>query len=176
MYAQEIKRLRKLLRSDKQFKRIKKFFERVSSELSADGLYAEVRNLHGMRSSRVLERGGKAFIDRVVEANLQDQSYRSRLAEIQMDCAKTLSTYQPVVDDLVSYMVLEHQDALKNYFSSKADRADFVTSLCKEYLTFLREVEAVSDAAKTVIVDIDKAGYMFKNLIEAVKIVHERKS
>lgn len=176
MYADEIKRLRKLLRKDPQFKKIIKFFERVSTEISPVGFYDEIKRLHKMRSSRSLERGSKAFLDKVVEANLQDQSYRSRLAEIQMECAKLLSKYEPVVDDLVLYMHAQHLEAIKGFFSSKVDRVEFLQGLCKDHHTFLREVRSVEEAAKLIITDIDKAGYMFKNLIEAMKIVHERKA
>lgn len=176
MHAVELKRLRKQLRKDPQFRKIGKFFDRLGEELSSKGLYDEIRSLHSMRSSRSLERGKKGFLDKIIEANIQDQSYRSRLAEIQMDCAKALSKYQPVIDDLVMFMVLEHQEALRGFFTAKGDRHEFVTSLCKDHLTFLREIESVQEAAKTVILDIDKAGYLYKNLLEAVKIVHERKS
>lgn len=176
MYAEEIKRLRKHIRKDVQFKKINKFFDRVSEEQSADGLYQEVQRLHKMRSSRTLDRGGKAFLDRVVEANLQDQSYRSRLAEIQMECTRTLSKYEPIIEDLVLYLHAQYLENIKGFFSSKQDRIEFLNGLCKEHARFLREIRSVEESAKIVITDIDKAGYMFKNLIEAVKIVHERKA
>lgn len=176
MYAEEIKRLRKSLRKDKQFKKVQMFFDRLSEEISAVGLYDEIKRLHSMRASRSLERTKKAFLDKVVEANLQDQSYRSRLAEIQMECARSISKYEPIVDDLVLYLHAQYQEALKSFFTAKGDRIEFLQNLCKEHTRFLREIASVEEAAKTVIVDIDKAGYMFKNLIEAVKIVHERKS
>lgn len=176
MYAEEIKRLRKLIRKDNQFKKVNKFFERVAEEQSASGLYKEIQNLHKMRSSRSLDRGSKAFLDKVVEANLQDQSYRSRLAEIQMECTRTLSKYEPVIEDLVLYLHAQYLENIKGFFSSKQDRLDFLQGLCKDHARFLREIRSVEDSAKIVITDIDKAGYMFKNLIEAVKIVHERKA
>ena len=176
MHAEEIKRLRKMLRKDSQYKKVDKFFERVSEEISVTGLYEEIQRLHKMRSSRVLERSNKGFLDKVVEANLQDQSYRSRLAEIQMECAKAISKYEPIVEDLISYMHIQHLESLKGFFSAKSDRIEFLQGLCKDTHRFLREIASVEEAAKTIIVDIDKAGYMFKNLIEAVKIVHERKS
>lgn len=176
MYAEEIKRLRKHLRKDKQYLKVQKFFERLAGEISTVGLYEEIQRLHKMRSSRSLERTGKAFLDKVVEANLMDQSYRSRLAEIQMECARSLSKYEPVIDDLVTYMHAQYQESLKGFFTAKGDRIEFLQNLCKDNTRFMREISSVEEAAKTIIVDIDKAGYMFKNLIEAVKIVHERKS
>lgn len=176
MYAEELKRARKHLRKDTQFKRVARFFDRVSDEISTEGFYDEIKRLHKMRSSRTLDRKTKAFLDSVIEANLQDQSYRSRLAEIQMECARVLAKYEPIIDDLVSYMHAQHLETIKGFFSAKADRIEFLQSLCKDHNRFLREVRSIEDAAKIIITDIDKAGYMFKNLIEAMKIVHERKA
>lgn len=176
MYSEELKRVRKVIRRDAQFKKVNKFFERLSDEISVVGLYEEIQRLHKMRSSRSLERTNKGFLDKIVEANLQDQSYRSRLAEIQMDCVRSVSKYQPVVEDLVLYLHAEYLETLKGFFSSKADRLEFLQSMCKEHAKFLRNIESVEEAAKIVIQDIDKAGYMYKNLIDAVKIVHERKT
>lgn len=176
MYAEEIKRLRKLIRKDAQFKKVNKFFEHVAEELSVEALYKEIQNLHKMRSSRSLDRSSKAFLDRVVEANLQDQAYRSRLAEIQMECSRILSKYEPIIEDLVLFLHAQYLESLKGFLSAKQDRLEFLQGLCKDHVRFLRDLRSVDEAAKIVITDIDKAGYMFKNLIEAVKIVHERKA
>lgn len=176
MYSTEVKRLRKGLRKDSRFKKVVKFFSTLAEEISVVGFQDEIRRLHKTRAMRSLDRSSKAFLDKIVEANLQDQAYRSRLAEIQLDCTRTLAQYEPIIEDLVSYLYVEYLDTIKPFFTAKQDRMEFLNSLCKEQVTFLREIRSVLEGCRIVIEDIDKAGYMFKNLIEATKIVHERKT
>lgn len=176
MYSEDLKRLRKKLRKDKQFLKVVKFFNNVANEISISGFYNEISSLHKRRSSRTLNRGEKSFLDKVVEADLQDLAYRSRIAEIELACVQTVAEYGPILDDLVVYLRAEYLEELRGFFKAKGEQEEFCQSLCKNQVKFIRDVKTVQEAARIVVTDIDKSSFRLSNLIEVAKIAHGRKT
>lgn len=162
--------LKTALKKDSKYKKFKRIVL-STKELNLDSLLDEIANLHSSRASRLLKAKNispKALID----ANVQDQAYRSRLVEILV---MILRQYGPLE---LAYGVM--QDYISTHFAdllpvrAKADRAAYLRSgVLHTAWTLLSKLERVRDSAQEVIADIDKTAWALKNMLEGMSMIHK---
>lgn len=168
---EKVKMLKNRLREDKRLIKIKKAFGTLPEyKLDSVELRQEIESMMLTRKVRSLS-GSKKMSTALIEAMLQDQSYRSRATEILMGCVRTDKNLSRVLDSLEDYMLVEYSDLLSSSFRTIKERKAFVEYVLRKYYEFLDKVDEVRQVAELLIVDVDKAGYMYKNMIEALNLV-----
>lgn len=172
MDRQELVSLKRRLNSDKRMAALHKAFSTQEQyNLPLKELYEEVTTLHTIRKTRALKQSrNETFVQKLMEAMIDDMSKRSRLVEILMLCVKTIRTLEDLLEDLEGYLLLEYGNLLYS-LKTKGEREQFIkTQAFAEYLKYTKRLHKLKEACEFVIVDIDKGGYTYRNLVEAAKL------
>lgn len=169
---QDLERIKRKVNKDKKLTKLNERFDsHPSYNLPVRELYEEIENLHMTRKTRQLKRNSDSFTQDLMDGMLQDQSVRSRLTEIIMTCLSVTKSLRETLDNLSGYISVEYADEL-SILRTKAERTNFVDKhILATYYKYVRRVEKLRESAELVIVDIDKAGFNYKGLIEAAKMV-----
>lgn len=173
----DIEHLVRKINKDKRIKALhNNFSELPVYQLNEAELTEEIQNLHTLRKTRILNRRSKSFINDIIDAMLDDGSKRARLVEITSVCYKTLHNLKNTLEDLEGYILYEYGSHM-NGLRTKHEREQFVYHhVLRKFHKYLKKVERVYEAAKIVVEDIDKAGYNYRNLVEAVKLIKSKTS
>lgn len=168
----DIDHLVRRINKDERIKRLHKAFgELPQYNLPDKEMIEEIQDLHTLRKTRQLNRKSKSFVTDIIEAMLDDGSKRSRLVEITSVCFKTIHQLRNALDDLEGYILYTYGSQM-NQLRTKNEREQFVYHhILKPFHKYVKKIERVYESAKLVIEDIDKAGYNYRNLVEAVKLL-----
>lgn len=155
----------KAIRKDEVYVRFKRILANAS-QLDLDKLYEEIKTLHSGRTMRGLK--SSVSPKKIIGATLQDQSYRSRLVEINLLMTREYAALKAAYD------------ATKDHLNSKfgkdigvrsiADRDAYWRSKLSKAVMRIDKLANMIELAEMVIEDIDKAGYAAKNIIAAFEI------
>lgn len=173
---QRLAHIRKLIRRDKRLSDLEDRFNNLPYyQINGKELHAEIKRIHMVRKTRQLNRKSKTFVGDITESLIDDQAHRSRLTEILMECVKIIRNLENTLESIEGHLLLEYSELLSE-IRTKSERESFIHhNILKEYFKHIEKVERIKQVAEFVIVDIDKAGYMLKNLIEAVKLAAGRR-
>ena len=176
MSLQELSYIRKTIRSDSRLLRLDDAFNTLPEfSLNTVELYEEINRIHMVRKTRHLNRKSASFTQDIIDGLLDDQAHRSRLSEIMMGCVHVARNLSGTLETMEGHLLSEYSDLLSS-IRTKTERQTFVrANVLNKYMKYVDRVDRVKVAAETVIIDIDKAGYMYRNLIEAVKMSAGRK-
>lgn len=158
--------IRKTIRKDETYKRFMKIFEN-NSNTDLDALLKEVEGLHATRRIRSLK-GTKITSRRILEAAVEDQSYRSRLVEITLIMRREYGPLKIAFDAT--------RDSLHSRFGSDiggrsiADKDAFWRSMLRKVLSRLQELENNIEIVESVIGDIDQAGFTVKHTLTGLEL------
>ena len=164
------KALRKLLRKDDEYAKFKNILQYASSLAEFDNYCAEMETMHQGRKSRTLAHKSIST-KRLVDAVLQDASYRSRCVEIMMTVNKASRLLHSATEAMRSHIFAKYKPYLANY-RTKAERDTYVNDLLKEAVSKLADYERILDMAKYIIEDIDKFSWASRNVIQAMEIMY----
>lgn len=160
------------MRKDVKYKRLRSTFATHENfRLPLDSLMDELKLLHQERKVRRLNPTDPQFIDKVIEANLNDQAARSRITEILVRCVRSHTLLSSAVESLRYHLLITYSENLKS-FRTIAERAQIVNMTLKTFETFLTDVSVLKESAQLVIGDIDKAQWSLKAIIDALKLHH----
>lgn len=171
----DIDHLVRRIRKDERIKRLEKAFADLPQyNLPDKEMIEEIQNLHTLRKTRSLHSKSKSFVQDIIDAMLDDGAKRGRLVEITSACFKTIHQLKGALDDLEGYILYTY-GAQMNGLRTKGEREQFVYHhVLKRFHKYVRKIERVYESAKLVIEDIDKAGYNYRNLVEAVKLLKSK--
>lgn len=173
---QDILRIKRTILKDKKVKRLSKAFDELSQyNMPTKKLIEEIESIHMTRKTRHLEKESSTFVQDITEGMLNDQASRSRLTEILMGCVHVIRNLENSLESLEGYLQVEYATQLSS-IRTKGERTSFLQHhVLSKYHKYIDKVSRVKEAAELVMVDIDKAGYVYKNLIEAVKLAAGRR-
>jgi len=173
---QDLLRLKRLFANDKRVKKLDGAFDRLPEyNLPIKTVYEEIERIHMTRKTRHLDKSSGSFVGDISEGMLNDQANRSRLTEILMSCIHALKNLKATLDSLEGYLLIEYADQLGS-IRTKGERASFMQHhVLSKYHKYVDRTERIKEAAELVIIDIDKAAWMYRNLIEAVKMASGRR-
>jgi len=166
------KAIRSTIKKNKRFQQfLENFRGNPAYNIDFESYHSELQRLHTTRITRELKRKrSRAFPEKVCEALLQDQATRSRCAEILGECTKISHAMERTLSKLRDYLCAEYASYLKSV-GAQGERKAFVESIMRPFYDYFDEVKGLEKAAQIVIEDIDKAGFMFKNLVEVIKVL-----
>jgi hypothetical protein len=171
MSIESLQYLRKTIRKDPRLMRLDAAFDELPEfSLNANELYEEIKRIHMVRKTRHLDRRSKTFVDDVTEGLLDDQAHRSRLSEILISCVQIIRNLENTLESMEGHLLMEYDDLLRE-IRTKGERQTFVrTNVLNKYLRYVDRIDRVKQTAEIIITDIDKAAWMYRNIIEAVKL------
>lgn len=171
MTKEEMKALRRTIKKDKKYLRFREMFEgNPAFSIDFESYHEELQRLHTTRHTRQLRRKSKGFTESVVDAMLQDQATRSRCVEMLGECIKISSSMEDTLVNLRDYLLSEFSQQLKRV-GTQTERKSFVESVMMPFYEYISDVQTLEKSARLVVDDIDKAGYTYRNLVEAIKIL-----
>ena len=167
---EQLASLKRMLNRDKRMLRLKDSFDTLPEyRMDFRDLHEELDTMMSTRPIRSLNTKGN-FIDNITEAMLTDQQYRSRVTEIMMACVKTEKKLGRSIDQIGDYLRTEYHSQIMAVFRTKADRVTFTDHILRKYINYLDKVDELKQRCMLLTTDIDKAGYAFKGMLEAVQI------
>ena len=173
---QRLSHIRKRIRQDRRLEKLDHAFNSLPEyNLNRNELYEEIQRIHMVRKTRHLDKRAKTFVEDITEGLIDDQSHRARLSEILISCVRVIRNLESSLETMEGHLLIEHSELLSE-IRTKGERQSFIHHhILSKYLKYVDRIDRVKAAAEIVIIDIDKAGYMYKNLIEAVKLSTGRK-
>lgn len=173
---QDMLRIKRLILKDKRVQRIERAFEELAEyNLPIKDMYEEIDRIHMTRKTRHLDKSSETFVQDIIDGMLNDQSSRSRLTEILMSCIHASRNLSSSLETLEGYLQIQYADQL-GAIRTKAERTSFIEHhILSKYHKYIDRVTRIKEAAELVMVDIDKAGFVYRNVIEAVKLAAGRR-
>lgn len=168
------KTLRKLLRKDDEYAKFKNILTYASGLAEFDNYSSEMETMHQGRKSRTLAHKSLST-KRLVDAVLQDASYRSRCVEIMMTVNKANRLLESATDAMRNHIFAKYKPYLSNY-RTKAERDTYVNDLLKEAVSKLADYERIIDMAKYIIEDIDKFAWSAKTTLQGLELMLQREN
>lgn len=174
MDIEDLKHLKRLVKADENFIKFKRAVEKNPNlRLPFDDLHEELTREHKMRQVRSLRRSDVDFVGSVTDAMMQDARIRSRGTEILASCIAITGGFQETLTNLRDYLLLTYG---KRLGGTKEERRNFMENVLRPFFKFIHKVEQLKEHARYIIEDIDKAGYTFKGLLEAIKLLGKPES
>lgn len=168
--SREIDAIKRTIRADEHYKKFKATFaSNPRFCIDFDGLLEELHTMHSVRKTRRLKRK-RTLVEDAVDAMLLDQSTRSRCAEIVAQIMEVEHVFNTTVTNMRDYILVEYAQYLKSV-GTQAERKVFVESLLRIYYKYLSNLQNVKQVAQYIIQDVDKAGFMFTNLVATLQIL-----
>lgn len=157
------------LRQDPNYRRLKELFSTLPLyRLPVDELMKEIETTHRLRDVRRLNSLDPGFLDALIKANTQEQSSRSRLTEIIMNCGRAIANLESALESLRYNLLLKHNDELRSY-RTKEERLMVITLVLVNFKKYINQVKIVQDSAQLVVADIDKSAWSLKLTIMALQ-------
>lgn len=169
---EKIELAKRRIRQDPKYKRLKRALEELPVfRVPLEEITDELKFIQSSRKIRALRVSNPKFHTELIEAVLLDQSNRSRITEILIDCTAARSSIDRAITSFKDYALIEYCDLLK-MFSTKAERLTFVEGVLRTFITFIQRIEELERKCRYVIEDIDKAGYSTKHIVDVWKTVY----
>jgi len=141
---------------------------------------SEILTLHQAREVRTLYKfcqdESLSMIDGIIRCNLQDQSYRSRMAEIHIQCVRARSALSDSVKLFKDYAIIRY-DSYLSKIRTKGERSTFIDVILQDMQQYIDDCDMVIELAAIAIKDIDNAGWALSRTVDALKLTQspERK-
>lgn len=162
-----------LIRKNKRYKRLLETFDNAKIyNIPCERLIGELKDIHSLREVRRLSIRDPDYVDKLLNANAQDQAQRSRCTEILMQCLEVTEKLNRALAALKDYLLLEFSDHLRP-LRTKEERLLVLNVALRKFSRFLENVAVVKGIADLVIADIDKAGWSMRASIDALKVTRK---
>ena len=169
-----LEQLQDKIQRNKRFKRlIESFQSNRLYQIPLDKMKDEIMTLHQTREVRTLYKfrndNTTSMVDGMIMANLQDQSHRSRLAEIHLQCVRASSALTDSIKLFKDYAIVHYSVQLRG-IKTKGERSDFIDTVLSDMYAYISDCDLVINLTAIVIKDIDNAGWALSRLQEALKL------
>lgn len=166
----DLQPIREKLRNDRRCQRLLGIFQDSPIYKIAFAEFTkEVMDIHKTRSIRYLSRTEGRFIEQIVDASLRDQANRSRLAEISMVCFRAAASLEEALTPLQEYLIMTYGPEM-SFVRTKDERKQLVEMALRPFYKFISQCTTLRQLTDIVIVDIDKAAWSLKLLINAYEL------
>ena len=142
--------------------------------LKFSNLNEELRNMHSGRSSRTLYVKGNPSAHGLMDAVLQDASYRSRCVEIINTISAQRRLLEFATTSIREYIVANFSTELRQLYKTNAERDLALSSLTRSGARLVDDMEVVIEMADRIIGDIDQSGWSIKNAKELLELINSR--
>lgn len=160
------------LAKDKRYVRLKKAFDTLPVFcLDIESLYSEIKMSDSMRKVRGLKSSSPDFVNRVINAALNDQNIRSRLTEILTETIKTRRNLEESLDSFMGYALFRYASHLSS-FKTKTEKENAIKYFFADMYKYLADICMLQDVLNKVIEDIDKAHWTLKTIVDALKLIY----
>ena len=158
-----------LLKEDSQFKDFRSIVTTIREALNLEKDKNEALQMQATRTSRRLYEN-VASAKAVMEANLRDMSYRSRLTEIRVNLTSSSAILDEAIKSMRSYIQTQYYDELSSYSTVDAKR-NMIDRVQKSALSLQAEIQSLLELLDFLIKDIDQTGFGLRNIVEVLKIL-----
>lgn len=164
--------LKASLLEDNTFKKYRNIVKNIKENLDIDKLVEEVLVLHSGRTSRTLH-GKQAGADAISTANLQDSSYRSRMAEIRVKIGLKADQLDIALDAARIHLSREYAGYVGD-LKTKGERQGFFDIYLNNGITLHKRMKSVCDQIDLIIKDIDQTSHTIRHAIQILELVYSR--
>lgn len=172
----DVQELKRRVQTNKRYLRLREAFGTSNIyQMPIDDLIKEVESIHRIRPIRNLNAKDSKFTHKIVDANVVDQSNRSRLVAIQMDCVRASASLQDAVDNMQDYLLLTYSNSLRA-LRTIDERKMFMRQVLAVFLKYIDRVAVLRDLCTLVIEDIDKGAYSLMRSINAFETFRHREN
>lgn len=167
----DLERIRKKIRRDTRFKSIRTIYKtNTLFQITVDEYRKEIRDMFRIRQFRSLSVRSPQVLNKLAEAIVQDQSYRSRMTELLSQVHTARKTLIDMLSHFHDYALAEYGRDLKMLGAAK-ERSAFLNDVLSTYHSYCEDLDNLMLEIDTYIKDIDKAGYAAKNLVEVLHLM-----
>lgn len=158
------------LKRDEKYKKLKETFSTHENfKIPVESLLDELKILHSDRLIRSLNSTDPKIIEKLLEANLKEQSIRARVTEILIRCVRSHSLLTKAINSLKYHLLMSYPDELKS-FRTKEERNQIVTVALKRFDEYLADLAVLKESASLVASDIDKASWNLRLMVDTLKL------
>lgn len=152
------------MREDNSFRKVYNAVNNLDSE--CEMWSDELMSLHARRALRALNSSGllQSSVQISIEADLDNQSIRSRAVEIQMKAFRLEASIDSKVSDLKKLLAVRYARSLKQKYSSVNERKQYIDAVCQPMIKVVTNLKNVYKLAELVVADCDAAGYTMKRI------------
>ena len=158
-------------REDARVQTARKNVHTLVSGYNHDEMIDEILNLHLGLKSRSLRtlKGNKDVEATLVDANLDSQATRSRIAEIDMRALVPVLKAKVVIDFTGDYLRDTYGAFLNTAARTQADRQSLIDAVFLREMQEMRMLDAVRAVAEKAMKDIDQAAFRLGSTVEMLK-------
>lgn len=162
----------KLIKKNVKYKSFKRKLENGVYYADTTKYMQEMQNMHISRKIRITKSSDLLSSNQknLLEISLQNQAYRSRIVEIQIDLTKQMNAIDAHIDNLKTYLGIKYNDIIKREFRTAAERTNFLDDLFRDAMTISSQLDSALDIIKILIQDIDQASFCIRHLISVLEL------
>lgn len=170
----DLKRIRLKVKNDKRYKKLRDIYKTndIFQQPLAE-LQDEARKLFKMRKVRTLNISDPTALNKLAESIIQDQSYRSRMAEILTHIHTASKLLNDMLERFQDYATVTYAKDLKAVGAAK-ERERCIRNIMAEYYRYADSLDLLKEELDLYIKDIDKCGFAFKALVDTMNIINQR--
>lgn len=166
-----MERLSRIIKKDERFDRLKTSFTKLPQySLPFDEYKEELKLMHKQRKLHGVDARSPKFVRSISDAAITDHAFRSRITEILVECASVNNSLSKTLHAFERYALYQYASDLKG-LSTKDERKAFIEGLLSKFYSYLSDVEEMVQICRYYIDNIDKGGYVVRELVEAHKIL-----
>lgn len=166
-----MERLSRIIKKDERFERLKAAFIKLPQYSLPFGEYKdELKLMHSQRTLGKMDARSPKFVRSISDAATTDHAFRSRITEILVECASVNNSLSKTLQAFERYALYQYASDLKG-LSTKDERKAFIEGLLSKFYSYLADVEEMVQICRYYIDNIDKGGYVVRELVEAHKIL-----
>ena len=164
-----------LIKADPAYATFRNIVRNTQKSLNIQNSLDDALSLHNSRVLRDLKGEQRYSPKLLIDANLTDLSFRSRLVDMRVRNDVKLSTLREALDAIRGHISTQYSTELKS-FSTVDQRRAFVDRAVKNSAQLLADGEALLTTIDALIKDIDQSNFHFKTIIECLKLMDSSKT
>lgn len=166
----DLQRVRKTIRKDPRFKKMKQVLELNRDRIKTDAWRKEMKLNHQQRSVGNLSVKDPRFHKKMASACMFEVAARSRLAEMAVVCSEIEQVLKNHLKHFADYVLLSYSAELK-VFSTIKERTKLIDTILRPFEEYLDDISSLKTQIYIYIEDIDKTGYAVKNIVSVFEVV-----
>lgn len=163
---------KKILRSDDAFVQFRALVKSIEVKLDTEEIMAEAARLHSGRLSRTLH-GTTPGPEKLLNATLQDSSYRSRMVEVRVKLVRHRDRLDIALQATRQYLATQYRDQVSD-LKTKGERESYFDAYLKRGLHLKEDLKSTISQLDDLVKDIDQTAYTYKNAIECLELLLSR--
>jgi hypothetical protein len=164
--------MKAMLLKNNTFNKYRRIVRAIKEKIDLEELEAEMRRLYSGRQSRALF-GTHPGPEKLMNASLQDASFRTRMVEIRLELSKQADILDIAIDAVRSYLRKEYEDDMPD-IKTKGERVTYFDQYLRRGLELKASMDSLIKRLDHAIKDIDQMGFTFKHLSEMLALIYSK--